>query len=114
MGQLRQRMTNRLSGVLTAEQLTRFEQSFGPPGGAGGEPGGFAGSGPPGAGGGFPGGEGGGGPPGAGMRPGQVWVLDDGKPRAVRVLVGLSDAQYTEVRSPDLADGDAVIVRLAR
>ncbi len=66
MGQLRQRMTNRLSGVLTAEQLTRFEQSFGPPGGAGGEPGGFAGSGPPGAGGGFPAGEGGGGPPGAG------------------------------------------------
>ncbi|HEY3515515.1 MAG TPA: efflux RND transporter periplasmic adaptor subunit [Gammaproteobacteria bacterium] len=105
MGQLRQRMTNRLSGVLTSEQLTRFEQSFGPPGGGAG-PGG-----PPG--GGFAGGAGGGGPPG-GMRPGQVWVLESGEPRPVPVLVGLSDAQYTEVRSQDLADGDAVIVRLAR
>jgi HlyD family secretion protein len=113
MGQLRQRMTNRLSGVLTSEQLARFEQSFGgPPGGPGGEPGGFPGGGSPGAGGGFPGGEGG--LPGGGMRPGQVWVLEDGEPRAVRVLVGLSDAQYTEVRSQELADGDAVIVRLAR
>jgi HlyD family secretion protein len=54
MGQLRQRMTNRLSGVLTSEQLTRFEQSFGPPGGGAG-PGGPPG-GPPG--GGFPGGNG--------------------------------------------------------
>jgi HlyD family secretion protein len=112
MGQLRQRMTNRLSGVLTPEQLARFEQSFGPPGG-GGEAGGFPG-GPPGAGARFPGGQSGDGPPGSGMRPGQVWVLENGTPRAVRVLVGLSDAQYTEVRSPDLADGDAVIVRLAR
>jgi hypothetical protein len=113
MGQLRQRMTNRLSGVLTSEQLARFEQSFGgPAGGPGGEPGGFPGGGSPGAGGGFPGGEGG--LPGGGMRPGQVWVLEDGEPRAVRVLVGLSDAQYTEVRSQELADGDAVIVRLAR
>jgi hypothetical protein len=43
-----------------------------------------------------------------------VWVLENGEPRPVRVLVGLSDAQYTEVRSQDLADGDAVIVRLAR
>ncbi len=112
MGQLRQRMTNRLSSVLTSEQLTRFEQSFGPPGGAegpGGPPGG-----PPGGGfAGGPGGPGGGGP-GGGMRPGQVWVLENGEPRPVRVLVGLSDAQYTEVRSQDLADGDAVIVRLAR
>jgi HlyD family secretion protein len=113
MGQLRQRMTNRLSAVLSAEQFARFEQSFGgPPGGPGGEPGGFPGGGPPGAGSGFPGGEGG--PPAGGMRPGQVWVLEDGEPRAVRVLIGLSDAQYTEVRSQELADGDAVIVRLAR
>jgi HlyD family secretion protein len=112
LGQLRQRMTNRLSGVLTREQLARFEQSFAPPGGGAGPGGGFPG-GPPGPGGGALGGEGGNGPP-SGMRPGQVWVLEGGEPRAVRVLVGLSDAQYTEVRSPDLADGDAVIVRLAR
>lgn len=97
MGQLRQRMTNRLSGVLTREQLARFEQSFGPPGGGAPGAGATGGEGPP-----------------TGMRPGQVWVLRDGEPRQVRVLVGLSDAQYTEVRSQDLADGDAVIVRLAR
>jgi HlyD family secretion protein len=112
MGQLRQRMTNRLAGVLTREQLARFEQSFGPPGGGAGPGGGFPG-GPPGPGGLAPGSEGGNGPP-SGMRPGQVWVLESGEPRPVRVLVGLSDAQYTEVRSPDLAEGDAVIVRLAR
>jgi HlyD family secretion protein len=131
MGQLRQRMTNRLSGVLTPDQLTRFEQSFAPPGagaggfpgGGGGPPGAGAGAGFPGGGGGagfagggagFPGGGEGGGGPAAGMRPGQVWVLEDGAPKAVRVMVGLADSQYTEVRSPDLKEGDAVIVRLAR
>lgn len=108
IGQLRQRMTNKLTGVLAPEQLARFEQSFGVPGASlGGMPGG---------------------PPGdgaaiagddaraqlAGMRPGRVWVLENGQPKAVQVLAGLSDAQYTEVRSPSLAEGDAVIVRLAR
>jgi hypothetical protein len=48
------------------------------------------------------------------MVPGQVWVLENGTPKRVRVLAGLSDAQYTEVRSPELAAGDEVIVRLAR
>jgi HlyD family secretion protein len=92
--QMRQRMTNQLAGVLTPDQLARFEQSFAGPGG-----------------------QGGGGPRDpatAGMRRGQVWVLDNGQPRAVRVLVGLSDGQYTEVVSDDLKEGDEVIVRLAR
>jgi len=109
VGQLRQRMTNQLAGVLSPEQLARFEQSFGPPGGAPGAAG-LAGS--PG-GGGFPPG-GAGGPAATGMVPGQVWVLENGTPKRVRVLAGLSDAQYTEVRSPELAAGDEVIVRLAR
>jgi hypothetical protein len=100
MGQVRQRMTNQLTGVLSAEQLARFEQSFGVPDG------GFAG-------GGFGGGPGGD-PSTAGMRPGQVWVLEAGKPKSVRVLVGLSDSQFTEVRSQELEDGDPIILRLAR
>jgi HlyD family secretion protein len=110
VGQLRQRMTNRLAGVLSPEQLARFEQSFGPPGGAPGA-GGLAG---PAGGGVFPPGGAADGPAGAGMVPGQVWVLENGVPKRVRVLAGLSDAQYTEVRSPELAAGDEVIVRLAR
>jgi HlyD family secretion protein len=89
--QMRQRMTNQLAGVLTPDQLSRFEQSFGPPGGGAGRD-----------------------PATAGMRPGQVWVLQNGEPRAVRVLVGLSDGQNTEVVSQDLKEGDDVIVRLAR
>jgi hypothetical protein len=103
MAQVRQSMTNRLSGVLSDEQLARFGQVFGgPPGG------GFAGA-PSDSNSGLGGANG-----MSGMRPGRVWVLRDGEPVAVRVLVGLSDDQYTEVRSQDLAEGDAVIVRLAR
>jgi hypothetical protein len=94
MAQVRQRMTNRLSGVLSAEQLARFEQSIGGP--PVGSPG-FTGRDTP-----------------TGMRPGQVWVLDAGKPKAVRVMTGLADSQYTEVASPEIKEGDAVIVRLAR
>jgi hypothetical protein len=97
-------MTNQLTGVLTPEQMSRFEQSFG--GGPGGGPGGggraaFGGAGGP-------------NPEVAAMRPGQVWVLENGQPKAVRVLVGLSDGQNTEVLSQDLEAGDEVIVRLAR
>jgi HlyD family secretion protein len=110
VAQLRQRMTNQLTGVLSPEQLARFEQSFGS-GGAPGSPG-FAGS--PAGGGFLPGGAAAGPAAAAGMVPGQVWVLENGAPKRVRVLAGLSDAQYTEVRSPEIAAGDEVIVRLAR
>ncbi len=41
-------------------------------------------------------------------RRGVVWVLDQGKPRAVAVRLGASDGTVTEV-SGDLAEGDAVI-----
>lgn len=103
--QMRQRMINQLSGSLSPEQLERLGQSFG----------GFA----PGGGVVFAGGAGlasGGGrnPEIAAMRPGRVWVLENGEPKPVRVLVGLSDGQYTEVRSEDLEAGEEVIVRMAR
>ncbi len=97
----RQSMTNQLSAVLTAEQLAKFEQAMN----AGRR--GFAGA--------------GGGPPGSGrqegavpMRPGQVWIIENDQPRRVRVLTGLSDDQFTEIVSDELAEGDEVIVRLAR
>ena len=98
--QMRQRMINQLTGVLSAEQLAAFEQALS---------GGFRGAGRPGE-----------GPEGsvpselANMTPGQVWVLENGAPRRVRVLTGLSDSQYTEVRSTELEEGDPVIIRLAR
>jgi HlyD family secretion protein len=40
----------------------------------------------------------------------QLWVLREGRPVAVRVTVGASDGRRTEVSSPDLAEGDAVII----
>jgi HlyD family secretion protein len=41
----------------------------------------------------------------------QLWVLgDDGKPRAVEVVTGLSDGNFTEIVSGDLKAGDSVIV----
>jgi HlyD family secretion protein len=43
--------------------------------------------------------------------PGQVWVIgDNAGPRAVPLLLGISDGTFTEVLSGDLADGRQVIV----
>jgi HlyD family secretion protein len=39
-----------------------------------------------------------------------VWVLRDGKPEAVTLRAGVSDASHTEVVGGELADGAAVIV----
>jgi HlyD family secretion protein len=101
-----QRMTIQLTGVLSAEQLQKFQAALGGGGGgAGGGRGGFAGRG---------GGGNGQNPDFANMRRGQVWVLDGDEPRAVRVLVGLSDSQFTEVVSDEIEAGDPVIVRVAR
>ncbi|MFO1217298.1 MAG: efflux RND transporter periplasmic adaptor subunit [Burkholderiaceae bacterium] len=47
--------------------------------------------------------------PGAGASR-QIWVLHDGQPVAVNVGVGASDGRRTEVSSPQLKEGDAVIV----
>ena len=41
---------------------------------------------------------------------GTVYVLDQGRPRAVRVELGIADARWTEIASPELKAGDAVIV----
>ncbi|HYL35298.1 MAG TPA: efflux RND transporter periplasmic adaptor subunit [Bryobacteraceae bacterium] len=39
-----------------------------------------------------------------------VWVLDsDGKPKAVKVTLGITDGMFTSVQSGDLKDGDQVI-----
>jgi HlyD family secretion protein len=107
--QLRQRMINQLNGVLSAEQLAGFEAALSSGFGAGGGPGG-----PPGAPGNGPSGSGGFQPDFANMRRGQVWMLENGAPKRVRVLVGLSDSQFSEVQSNELEEGDAVIVRVAR
>ena len=44
-----------------------------------------------------------------GTRPGQVYVLRDGKPVAVRVTAGLDDDSFTEIVKGDLQPGDQVI-----
>ncbi len=44
-------------------------------------------------------------------KPGRVWVLSDNQaPRAVQVLLGISDGNFTEVLDGDLQQGQAVIV----
>jgi HlyD family secretion protein len=39
-----------------------------------------------------------------------VWVLENGKPKRIKVTTGIGDGNYTEVVSGDLKEGDAVIV----
>ncbi|MEJ7728848.1 MAG: efflux RND transporter periplasmic adaptor subunit [Polyangiaceae bacterium] len=48
---------------------------------------------------------------GGGPRPDRktVWVLDGGKPRSVRIRVGITDGAFTEVLEGELRDGDQVI-----
>ena len=43
------------------------------------------------------------------QRAARVWVLEDGKPKAVPVTVGLEDGTWAEVTGGKLAEGDAVI-----
>jgi HlyD family secretion protein len=38
-----------------------------------------------------------------------VWVLRDGRPTRVRLVVGMTDGSFTEVVAGDLAEGDALI-----
>ncbi|MGA9116447.1 MAG: efflux RND transporter periplasmic adaptor subunit [Bacteroidota bacterium] len=49
---------------------------------------------------------------GGGEPSGRVWVLEDGKPRAVRFLRGLQNARYVEVLRGSLKEGDEVIVAM--
>ena len=39
-----------------------------------------------------------------------MWVLRAGKPERIRVEVGLTDGNVTEITGGELADGDQVIV----
>jgi HlyD family secretion protein len=46
---------------------------------------------------------------GAGQN-GTVWILQDGEPVAVKVVIGVSDGKNTEIKSGDLKAGQALIV----
>lgn len=50
---------------------------------------------------------------GAGAQRGTVWILDADRLRAITVMVGLGDRQYSEVLSGELREGSRVIVGLA-
>jgi HlyD family secretion protein len=39
-----------------------------------------------------------------------IWVLDRDKPRRVQIATGISDGSFTEIRSGELKEGDAVII----
>jgi HlyD family secretion protein len=39
-----------------------------------------------------------------------VWVLENGKPKRIKVTTGIGDGNYTELVSGELKEGDAVIV----
>ena len=40
---------------------------------------------------------------------GQIWVLHDGEPTAVAVVLGLDDGSFTEIVNGDVKPGDLVI-----
>lgn len=48
--------------------------------------------------------------PGGANQPGQVWILADGKLKAVPVTVGLDDGANVEVSGPGLTAGETVVV----
>ncbi len=48
-------------------------------------------------------------------KPGRVWVKGkDGKPKAVDIIIGISDGSYTQVVSGDLQEGREVIVGISK
>ncbi|MFN4281026.1 MAG: efflux RND transporter periplasmic adaptor subunit [Alphaproteobacteria bacterium] len=48
----------------------------------------------------------------AGARRGQVWVLENGRPKAINVVTGVTDGGFTELLRGDIKDGQEVIVGL--
>jgi HlyD family secretion protein len=46
----------------------------------------------------------------ANTRRGQVWVMEDGKPKAVNVVAGVTDGGFTELLRGDLKEGQEIIV----
>ncbi len=43
-----------------------------------------------------------------------VWVLENGKPKRVSIILGISDGMYTEIVSGELQEGQNIIVSLKR
>jgi HlyD family secretion protein len=48
-------------------------------------------------------------PSGSQSNRGQIWVLRDGEPKAVPVVLGLDDDSFAEIVSGDVKPGDLVI-----
>jgi HlyD family secretion protein len=40
----------------------------------------------------------------------RVWVLENGKPKAIQLKAGISDGQFTEVLGDSLSEGQQVLV----
>lgn len=87
---IRSKLTSELQTILTPDQYTAYQASA-----TGGRP---TGGRTAGATGGLTGN-------------GEVWVMRDGEPTMVSVRTGLADTQFTEIQSPELSEGDEVIVR---
>lgn len=88
---IRTKLINELSLILTDEQMAAYQETAGAGRGNGGGRGGNNADGLTGT--------------------GEIWVMREGEPTSVRVRTGLADTQYTEIQSAELADGDEVIVR---
>ena len=41
---------------------------------------------------------------------GQVWVMEDGKPKLLNIMLGVGDGRYFELSSGELKEGSEVIV----
>ena len=78
---MRNRFENMMAGVLTPEQMEKFRAMQSQRGGP------------------------------RAVRAGTLWTLEDGKPKAHEVRVGVADDRYTELVETDLAEGAKVIIR---
>ena len=94
MAPLRQKMNNSLKSILSDSQYTQYQAASGAS--AGGSRNGAS----PGA--------------DANLTRGEVWILQDGKPTAVQVQVGLSNDEFSEIQAKDLDETSAVIIRANR
>ena len=98
MAPLRQKMNNALKGILTESQYTQYQAASGSAGGNrnGANAGGNAAA------------------ADANFTRGEVWTLQDGQPTSVRVRVGLSNDEFSEIQAQNLDETSAVIVRANR
>jgi hypothetical protein len=47
-------------------------------------------------------------------RPGRVWVLENGNPKAVNVMIGVGDGSATELMRGEVREGQNVITGMKR